>query len=614
MHVLMKGSGRMTAGRAVKTIRRLSEGGEIALTGSFRGTSTAVPLLDEEEATSWLSRLDGNALYLHDDVSFEASAIERLAEALDGSGSMIAAAAESGSSGELGVPILMGPTQKLAGYLAGSGREGEIEHVADVRVVHEGTCTSTSRPLLVASMIVRDEADNIGECLSSLDGLVDRIEIVDTGSLDDTIAIARAHGAIVTSADWTDDFGAARNIALERSRDARFILHVDADERVVVDDPESFRRALASTHLRAILVPMRNLSDGRVTSEFEAVRVFSTEDTRWIGRVHEYAADADGTPLAAGFLSGLRIDHFGYHPEVVAEKDKWNRNVALAEAAYAADPSFKTRLDLARSLAWRSDDERAFQLFEEAASDLTGASNGAAAFVVAHVALSHQIQGDFDSAHDLARQALDYCTGEFVAHLAQARAWRAVGDDAAIVAAHFDRSASGLEQPMFDTVATRSMTDNLVAGALARSGRHADAVELAASVLDHDPKLFDEWKSLASMPEQMRTTALPLLVSMDTTGRFVEGLMGEIPLAELSALVLAHVESREPTPHTVITGIMAAVLSEDEVTASDIAAQGVCVLDAEQRAATAERCRLRGATTVASLLDPLPVQPTSPWG
>ncbi|MHB1835610.1 MAG: glycosyltransferase, partial [Solirubrobacteraceae bacterium] len=51
-----------------------------------------------------------------------------------------------------------------------------------------------TRPLLSAAMIVRNEEDLLPGCLESLDGLVDEIVVVDTGSTDVTVDVARAHG------------------------------------------------------------------------------------------------------------------------------------------------------------------------------------------------------------------------------------------------------------------------------------------------------------------------------------------------------------------------------------------------------------------------------------
>ena len=63
-------------------------------------------------------------------------------------------------------------------------------------------------------MIVRDEENNLSNCLRSVSGIFDEIVVVDTGSVDRTREIARAFGAKVFDFPWIDDFAAARNAAL----------------------------------------------------------------------------------------------------------------------------------------------------------------------------------------------------------------------------------------------------------------------------------------------------------------------------------------------------------------------------------------------------------------
>ena len=78
-------------------------------------------------------------------------------------------------------------------------------------------------------MIARDEARCIERGLCSAAGVVDEIWVLDTGSVDDTPAIARRCGAQVAHWAWRDDFAAARNAALDLTVcDWRLVL--DADE------------------------------------------------------------------------------------------------------------------------------------------------------------------------------------------------------------------------------------------------------------------------------------------------------------------------------------------------------------------------------------------------
>lgn len=68
---------------------------------------------------------------------------------------------------------------------------------------------------LSLAMIVRDEARSIVRCLRSVDAVVDEMVVVDTGSTDATVALARVAGAQVHHIDWAGDFAAARNAALD---------------------------------------------------------------------------------------------------------------------------------------------------------------------------------------------------------------------------------------------------------------------------------------------------------------------------------------------------------------------------------------------------------------
>src|SRR5579863_4249358 len=80
-------------------------------------------------------------------------------------------------------------------------------------------------------MIVRDEERFLGGALESVRGVVDELCIVDTGSKDKTIEIARDAGARVSEIAWEENFSKARNAALAMAT-RRWILVLDADERL----------------------------------------------------------------------------------------------------------------------------------------------------------------------------------------------------------------------------------------------------------------------------------------------------------------------------------------------------------------------------------------------
>ena len=78
-------------------------------------------------------------------------------------------------------------------------------------------------------MIMRDEAKLLPRCLSSVMGLVDEIIIVDTGSRDNSINVAKTYGAQVLQDPWQDDFARPRNIGIEKAR-GDYIFIMDPDE------------------------------------------------------------------------------------------------------------------------------------------------------------------------------------------------------------------------------------------------------------------------------------------------------------------------------------------------------------------------------------------------
>ncbi len=116
-------------------------------------------------------------------------------------------------------------------------------------------------------MIVKNESEWIGQCLDSARGLVDQIVVVDTGSSDGTVEIARKHGAEVYFFEWNDDTSAARNESLKHAnRD--WILVLDADEAIARQDFDKVRELARSAEFDGFSLIQRNYTNDTYREDF----------------------------------------------------------------------------------------------------------------------------------------------------------------------------------------------------------------------------------------------------------------------------------------------------------------------------------------------------------
>lgn len=200
-------------------------------------------------------------------------------------------------------------------------------------------------PALSAVLIVRDEQDRLPLCLASLRGVVDEVVVADTGSVDETVAVAEAMGARVVHVAWTDDFAAARNAALEHAR-SDWVLHVDADEVVVAADGPALRAALDTGD--GLVAQVHHLgAEGRTVQR--RTTVFRRSRLRWVGRVHEQLVPVSG-PAELRPLPGLLLEHSGHLPDALAAKGTAARNARLAQLQADEEPGWRSAFELARAL------------------------------------------------------------------------------------------------------------------------------------------------------------------------------------------------------------------------------------------------------------------------
>ncbi len=115
-------------------------------------------------------------------------------------------------------------------------------------------------PQLSAIVITRNEAANIGGCLDSLAFCDERI-VVDCGSTDDTVGIARQKGARVEYHEW-QGFGPQKNYALSLAS-RTWVLSLDADEQVTPELAAAIKSAIDADDADAFEFPRLSSFCGR---------------------------------------------------------------------------------------------------------------------------------------------------------------------------------------------------------------------------------------------------------------------------------------------------------------------------------------------------------------
>ncbi len=106
-------------------------------------------------------------------------------------------------------------------------------------------------------MIARNEEQFLTDCLNSVKNLVDEIILVDTGSTDKTVEIAKSFRAKIYFQEWEDDFSKPRNLSLRKAT-GDWILVLDPDERIAIRDHKVIKNLVLNKRKVAYLMPTRN--------------------------------------------------------------------------------------------------------------------------------------------------------------------------------------------------------------------------------------------------------------------------------------------------------------------------------------------------------------------
>jgi tetratricopeptide (TPR) repeat protein len=286
-------------------------------------------------------------------------------------------------------------------------------------------------------MIVRDEEEMLPRCLESVKDYVDEIVIVDTGSVDRTIEIARSYGARVFEQEWTGSFADARNRSFDEAT-GDWLMFLDADEVLVAEDAPLLRELTTRTWREAFDLTeisfTGDLEDGTAVTH-NALRMFRNRPQyRFDGRLHEQIANK--LPALPERIESVpvRIEHYGYLGRVRDAKAKSRRNVELLEKQMAegVDNSF-VHFNLGSEYGAIGDAEKALVHFQKAwqmvCADRGPAHYGFTPSLCARLVKALRVNGRLEDAIRQADEGLSVFPGFTDLVLEQAMCQRALGQE-----------------------------------------------------------------------------------------------------------------------------------------------------------------------------------------
>ena len=192
-------------------------------------------------------------------------------------------------------------------------------------------------------MIVKNEEKNIEMALGWAKPVAYEQIVVDTGSTDRTVELAKQMGAKVYNFKWINDFGAAKNYAIEQAT-GNWIAFLDADEYFSPEDANKLIAKLKEIeenpdtqgNTTVLRMPWVQLNDqGEIFAIYKQSRIFrNLKEIRYKGKIHE-SLTGRGDIV---FVDDISIMHTGYASNAFEETSKLERNIELLRVELKENP------------------------------------------------------------------------------------------------------------------------------------------------------------------------------------------------------------------------------------------------------------------------------------
>lgn len=222
---------------------------------------------------------------------------------------------------------------------------------------------------LSVAMIVRDEEETIERVLDSVKSFADEIIVVDTGSKDKTVALAKKKKVKIYHFDWVDDFSAARNFSFEKATND-WVMWIDADDVISEEDQLKIKNIknneLDDPDAAAVFFNYQyQINDRNIcTLQHERERIVrKSMGCYWVSPIHEVIKLP--TDKKSYFRTDISLLHY---PTEKKQKSKKNRNLDIIKKAMdkgysKQDP--RILYHYARELMARKCFKKAIKLFNQ---------------------------------------------------------------------------------------------------------------------------------------------------------------------------------------------------------------------------------------------------------
>ena len=202
---------------------------------------------------------------------------------------------------------------------------------------------------LAVLILAKNEEENIVGAVENAKCVTADVVVIDAGSTDRTVELAKECGAKVSFRAWTDDFSAQRNFALGETH-ADWVLYLDADERLSDELIAAVKKVISSGKMDTqYALERRSVAFGEtfrhgVLYPDHVRRLFPRESVHWVHKVHEHPVCEWPEKRLPGY-----IEHHTYK-----DWHRWEEKLCLYTTVWAEDAYKRGKRTSKAGIYWHS--------------------------------------------------------------------------------------------------------------------------------------------------------------------------------------------------------------------------------------------------------------------